>query len=281
MAFLGALWMTSVALVAPSGDFPLNDDWVYALGVRSILQTGQFELPSPSRANVFAQAYWGATFCLPFGFSFTTLRFSTLTLGVVGIFAFYLLLREVGGNRSTALLGGLTLAINPLYFGLAHTFMTDVPFLALMITALWLFVRGLGREEAVSLSAGILVALADILIRQFALLLLLAFGVAHIMSRSVNRKALLVAIVPLVVDEALLVVEQWVDEHQAADALRMLCGEVRRDTASEACRDEMCLLGRGLLANVRECGVDVVQDARERQLLLAAVALAMSAEVEA
>src|SRR5437868_2748320 len=83
MAFLGALWMTMTAFVAPSGDFPLNDDWIYALGVKSILETGRFELPIESVANVFVQAYWGATFCLPFGFSFTALRFSTLTLGVV------------------------------------------------------------------------------------------------------------------------------------------------------------------------------------------------------
>ena len=71
------------ALVDSIGDFPLNDDCVYALGVKSILQTGRFDLPGlvPSGPNVFAQAYWGALFCLPFGFSFTAPRFSTLALG--------------------------------------------------------------------------------------------------------------------------------------------------------------------------------------------------------
>jgi hypothetical protein len=207
-----------VALAGPSGDFPLNDDWVYALGVKSILQTGRFELPIESDADFFTQAYWGAVFCLPFGFSFTSLRFSTLTLGVVGIVALYFLLREIGGNRPTALLGSFTLASNPLYFGLAHTFMTDVPFLALMIMALWLFVRGLWREEAVSLAAGILIALATILIRQFAILLLLAFGVAYIMRKGVSRKALLVAIAPLVAGVIEhFAYQHWMDETGRTD----------------------------------------------------------------
>lgn len=203
LALLSALWIVMSALANPIGDFPLNDDWVYALGVKSILQTGRFEMPVLAGANVFAQAYWGALFCLPFGFSFTALRFSTLALGGVGIIALYLLLREIGGSRSIALIGGFTLAVNPLYFGLAHTFMTDVPFLALVITALWLFVRGIRREEAISLSAGIMIALLAILIRQFALLLLLAFGVAYVMRRGIIRKSLVVAIVPVVVGAGL------------------------------------------------------------------------------
>lgn len=211
LAILITLWMVMSALVNPIGEFPLNDDWVYALGVKSVLQTGRFELPGlvPAGPNVIAQVYWGALFCLPFGFSFTALRFSTLALGGAGIIAFYLLLREIGSNRWIALLGGFTLAVNPLYFGLAHTFMTDVPFLAFAVTALWLFVRGVWREEAVSLSAGILIALLDILVRQFALLLLLAFGVAYIMRRGITWKSLVVAIMPVVVGAGLHFIYQY------------------------------------------------------------------------
>ena len=128
LASLCGLWIVMIALVNPIDDFPLLDDWRYALGVKSILQTGRFELPCPEAPNVFAQAYWGSLFSLPFGFPFTALRFSTLMLGGAGISAFYLLLREIRGNSWIALLGGVTLAVNPLYFGLAQTFMTDVPF---------------------------------------------------------------------------------------------------------------------------------------------------------
>src|SRR3954452_12493223 len=64
---LGLGWAALWLLTIPVGDIPLNDDWVYALTVRSVLETGRYTLPSPVNANVFAQIYWGALFCLPFG----------------------------------------------------------------------------------------------------------------------------------------------------------------------------------------------------------------------
>ena len=64
-----AIWTVMVIVVNPLGNFPLNDDWVYGLAVKSILEKGDFRLPSPAHANLFFQAFWGALFCLPFGFS--------------------------------------------------------------------------------------------------------------------------------------------------------------------------------------------------------------------
>ena len=128
--------------VNPVGDFPLINNWVYAFAVKSVLETGHFQfLPFSSSANVGPQVYWGALFCLPFGFSFTALRVSTLTLGMFGVTTLYLLIRELGGDRRTAMLGALVLAVNPLYFGLSNSFMTDVPFLSLVMIALYFLVR--------------------------------------------------------------------------------------------------------------------------------------------
>jgi len=118
-----AIWTVMVIVVNPLGNFPLNDDWVYGLAVKSILEKGDFSFPSPAHANLFFQAFWGALFCLPFGFSFTALRFSTLTLGLIGAIGTYLLLREVNANQKISLLGALLVVVNPLYFGLANSFM--------------------------------------------------------------------------------------------------------------------------------------------------------------
>jgi hypothetical protein len=81
LVLIGVFWIVISALVNPVGEFPLFDDWIHASAVKSILASGRFELPYVTAANVFVQAYWGALFCLPFGFSFTALRISTLTLG--------------------------------------------------------------------------------------------------------------------------------------------------------------------------------------------------------
>ena len=173
---LTLIWTGMWLLSGPSGDFPLNDDWVYALSVRSILETGRFSLPSPASANVITQAYWGALFCLPFGFSFMALRVSTFALGAVGVLSVYLLLRELGATRRIAVVGALSLAVNPVYLELSVTFMTDVPFISLFAASLWLYVRGVRRDSGVTIAAAFAVALAAMLVRQFALALPVAMA---------------------------------------------------------------------------------------------------------
>ena len=176
----------------------------------SILDTGRFTLPYPSSANVFAQAYWGSLFCLPFGFSFTALRVSTGVLGGGGIMAVYLLLRELGGQRPVALAGALTLAVNPLYLDLSASFMTDVPFTAAVTASLWLYVRGVRRGAAASLGAAFILAGLAILIRQFALVLPLAFGAAQITRKGAGARSLAIAILPFALAVALQIAfERW------------------------------------------------------------------------
>ncbi|MFN9058140.1 MAG: phospholipid carrier-dependent glycosyltransferase, partial [Cyanobacteriota bacterium] len=124
------VWGCSVALVNPSGDYPLMDDWVYGLVVRNILETGQFRFISPASTNLFTQAYWGALFCLPSGFSFVALRLSTIVLAALGIASLYSIIREIGCSKILAALAALLLIFNPFYLSLANSFMTDVPFTA-------------------------------------------------------------------------------------------------------------------------------------------------------
>lgn len=192
-----ALWTCLWAITDPAGNFPLNDDWVYALAVRSILATGRFSLPSPATADVFAQAYWGALFCLPAGFSFSALKVSTFVLGGAGVLCCFLLVRELGGSKGTAACAALSLAANPLYLGLSTSFMTDVPFTALSAASLWLHVRGVRRNSAASLAAALAAALAAMLVRQFGLALFLAYGVGQLMRCRPSVRTWIIAVLPV------------------------------------------------------------------------------------
>ena len=61
IAALGVLWVMMAVLANPIGDFPLNDDWVYGLLVKALLETGRFSLPGPASAKLLPQAYWGVS----------------------------------------------------------------------------------------------------------------------------------------------------------------------------------------------------------------------------
>src|SRR5205823_11305274 len=134
-------WIALVLLTNPSGQFPLNDDWSYSRVAQTLVDHGRLRFTAFTSMTLIAQVLWGALFCLPFGFSFLALRLSTLTLAAIGVVASYFLLREIRVNRHVALLGACILALNPFYFSLSVTFMTDVPFCAVSMLSLLFFVR--------------------------------------------------------------------------------------------------------------------------------------------
>lgn len=189
-------WAALVAIVNPIGEVILNDDGQWAYAVKSVLATGSLKLSPWTAPNLLSQVYWGVLFCLPFGFSHTALRLSTLTLALAALLALYGLLREAGAAPPTALFGVLILALNPLFFELSFTYMTDVPFLAFTLVATYLLVRGVKRQSRVELALGLLAATAALLTRQSGLALFLALSVSYLAKKGLSRRNAMVAAVP-------------------------------------------------------------------------------------
>jgi len=185
-------WVMVAYFINPRGEFPLADDWAYAEAVRSLLRGGGLQLREIS-TNIIAQIVWGELFCLPFGFSFIALRISTLTLGAVGVSAFYGLLREAGADRGTALFGALMLAFNPFYLVLSYTFMSDVPFTAVALISLYFLARGMRRDSRLEVATGLFLACAALLIRQPGLAIFMAFSLAYLKKSGFRLRNLLFA----------------------------------------------------------------------------------------
>ena len=175
-----AIWIVVALLIDPRGEFPLADDWAYSAAVKTLLGGGGIRLSGWGAANIIAQIFWGALFCLPFGFSFTALRISTLVLGLTGVLGLYGLLREGDADHGTALFGALLLAFNPLYLVLSYTFMSDVPFTAVSALSFYFLVRGMRKSSGVEMAAGLLLACVALLIRQTGLAIFMGFGVAYL-----------------------------------------------------------------------------------------------------
>ena len=169
------VWAVALLLVPPSGEFPLNDDWIYSRAVLDWLDSGSYGGHPFSTATLVAQAGWGALFCLAFGFSFEVLRWSTLFLWAVAAVTTGQIARVMGADRWTASLAGCLIITNPLALNLGYTFMTDVPFLALMALSGYGYVRALGSSGVRWLLWGSFFGAMAFLVRQFAPVVLLAF----------------------------------------------------------------------------------------------------------
>lgn len=210
LSVIALLWCASLAVTHPLGNFPLNDDWSYGLAVKHLLAHGDFRPTGWTQMTLVTHVLVGTLFSIPAGFSFSALKLSTLTMALLGIFATYLLMRELRQPRWLAILTSLTLAFSPIYYALAHTFMTDVPYTALAVMAAVCFVRNLRTGSQAALVLGALLAVAATLSRQLALSIPLAFAVAYILKNGRAKRSLLrAAIAPLLCLGALLVFQHW------------------------------------------------------------------------
>ena len=180
-------------LVGVGGDFPLSDDWSYAHTAKTMCEQGQIDiLPWTGASSIFQSAY-GALLCKLTGFSFVTLRLSTLTMSLLAILGSMQLLRAVGVTGSLMALAIVTLALNPLMVNLSFTYMTDVPFTALSVWAAYWYLRGLRRDRLVYTLAGAALASAAVLIRQHALMLSVAATVAYLLHTDRHLRGRVVA----------------------------------------------------------------------------------------
>lgn len=156
-------------------DFPLNDDWTYAIPVTHLLQDGKLILSDLAASTQITHVLWGALWAKAFGLDFGILRLSTIALGTSSLFFFYLLLKECRVEDKNALLGVACLAFNPIYFVLSNTFMTDVPYLFWMILSLYCYARHINTGSESWLWGAGVAASACYLTRQIGFFLPLGY----------------------------------------------------------------------------------------------------------
>ncbi len=199
------IWLLAELFVNPIGNFPLNDDWAYGQNVYFLSEEGRIDFSDWPAMTLIVQVLWGTVFCKIFGFSFTVLRLSTIALGVWSSWIAFLFFKHYTNNWKLAYGGTLLLIFNPLFFCLANSFMTEVPFLALFLPGVYYFVKFLDDPENQFANkywtGGLVFSLLATMIRQTGLLLPLSFGVAFMILnfRKITVKKLFLSIVPIVV----------------------------------------------------------------------------------
>ncbi len=154
-----------LVVLRPLQDAPFIDDWAYAWSVEHLLRTGELKVLDWSVSLNVAQVLWGALFCVPFGFSFTALRLSTWVASLVALIGLHTLLRELGASRRDTLTGVALVCFYPVFFILSFSFMTDVPFVAMVIWFFAALVRAIKRDSARALTAALLFACVAVAIR--------------------------------------------------------------------------------------------------------------------
>ncbi len=197
LLFVSIAWIIAIILVNPIGEFPVVDDWAYLGSVRGIVERGELVFSDFAAQNLLSHLLWGSLFALPFGASYTALRFATLVAALLAAFALYQLVRNAGWGVSVALFAALALLFNPIFFPLSFGFMTDVPFVAAQTGAMLFLLASLASGSRATSGAGWFLALAAQLSRQTGFAIPIAYAAAYLIKHGVTFRRIVIAVLPL------------------------------------------------------------------------------------
>ncbi len=145
LIFLACFW-----LAWPVANMGFLDDWSYIKTAEVFAQTGQMVYNGWASPILGWMIPWGALFIKLFGFSFMTVKLSTLPVAVATLLLFHGVLRRFEIGPGNAVIGTLTLGLSPLFLPLSASFMTDIPGLFAIVLCLYLCQRALaaGSDRA-------------------------------------------------------------------------------------------------------------------------------------
>lgn len=143
---ISALFVAATLIVRPWVNSPLNDDWVYARAVESLVELGRTNMIPGVIARNLPLVTVGAVLTKLFGFSFFGLRLIGMAFGLGSLFLMYAL--------SRSLLATVMLAATPLFFPLAFSAMSDVPALFFTLLAALLFIKKRWLTGSLAVVAG-------------------------------------------------------------------------------------------------------------------------------
>lgn len=243
MGALALQWLLMVLPAQPftAADFPINDDWAHQQSVAALVLQGRLVIPDWTATNFLGLLLWGAPWAWLAQPSHEVLRCSGLLAGLLGVWACYGVMLEIGLAARLAALVAACWAAHPLYLSLSATFMTDVPFLAASLVAVWAMLRYQRLGSTAWLAAALVAAVWALLIRQTGFALFVAFAVAGALRPEPGQRRVALGILALGV--LLLLGYPWLLE-------RLHLAPAMRHAASEQVRETLALPGWGPVMTV-------------------------------
>ncbi len=172
---IAAWYLLSWAVLHPLANAPVADSWLYGEAVRRYLQTGEIRFAGYAQAMPIVQVYYGAWWARLFGGGSASLEIADVVLAALGATFLYGIARRSGASLVAAAIATGCLIGNPCYTFLSFSFMTEIPFLMLMLGACLAYAEAAGRFESAWLWIAAVVSVLCFLVRPFAAMMIVGF----------------------------------------------------------------------------------------------------------
>ena len=133
-----AVYLVTVFLVSPWGNFAVNDDWDFYTHVRNFME-GDFTKNSLIDSSFVLQGLMGAGWAKIFGLNFTSLKVLTISFTLLMLLGIYKILLQQKVLRAYQFLILFAIAFNPFVYMSSLTFMTENYFLAFLIWSIYFY----------------------------------------------------------------------------------------------------------------------------------------------
>lgn len=177
------IYILSVFIVWPFGNFPVNDDYLFYLQIRNFLND-DFAILSSIDPSIISHVLLGYIWSLVFGLTHTSLRILSIILATLSILFSYKISLYISGSIKKSIAASLLVAVNPIFFISSLTFMTEISFLFFSLGSIYFFLSK--NESGFRIYISLFFALLAFLVRQPGAILFLVYGL-HFLFIAKNR----------------------------------------------------------------------------------------------
>ena len=164
-----SVYLASLWIVNPWGDFPLNDDFVYARGCIQSANANHLVLTGYESAWSLPHILIGSLMIKFFGFSHVLMRCSTILWLFAVMMVIDAYLRRANLPSAERLIVAASFVFNPVSYMISLTFMTDMLFLLFWLSACLAWDIALANGKKSSLIVAVFATMLAMSQRQFAL----------------------------------------------------------------------------------------------------------------
>lgn len=190
------LFVGGIFFIGIQGNFPINDDWIFARQVEAFLK-GNWELSALIDPSFVSQGLIGYAWSKIFGYGFVQLRILTLAFTGLLLVTVYKALKVLKVPPTLHFVTLMLVAFNPLVFTSTFTYMTEIYFLTFSTLAILYYLKYFSEDKYISLLLGSLFTGLAILVRQVGIVTFIAYLLVEIYRKRLSVIRLFVALVPV------------------------------------------------------------------------------------
>lgn len=169
LILFSGIYLLTFLYMLPLYDETFQDDWAYIQSAINSYQTGVLHVSNWLGPSTIFQIFWSGLFFKVFGASPKITHLSTIVLLYLGLISFYFLLKRFGLKDFRVFIFTTLLLGFPWVFQFSYTFLSEVPYLSLVLLSLFFLTKGFQDGKSWALFVGSLFAGLVYLTRQIGI----------------------------------------------------------------------------------------------------------------